>query len=148
MNILVIEDDPNKRRQIVEFLNLEFDNAKIVEKYSYQSGLKEILDKEYEVIILDMSMPTFDITSHENGGRPRPFAGKEIIMQMNRKKIKIPIIVVTQFENFGEGNSIITLKELSNELNALYNETYMGTVYYNAVLNNWKDDLKKILNLI
>lgn len=148
MRILIIEDDQNKIKILSNFLVEIMQKVDIIKRFSYQSGLKEIVKGGYDVIFLDMSMPTFDITPHETGGSPRPFAGKEILKQMERRKIDIPVIVVTQFERFGEGTSTITITELIDELNKLHKDIYMGTVYYNAALNNWKDDISGLLQNI
>jgi CheY-like chemotaxis protein len=144
MKILIIEDDQNKIKQISEYVKTIMPDNKICEKRSYQSGLKEIQNGNYDVVLLDMSMPTFDISPQETGGRPRQFAGKEILMQMKRKKLKTSVIVVTQFERFGENNGI-TLSQLKEELKGIYEGVYVGTVYYNAALNNWKEELKDML---
>ena len=144
MNTLIVEDDENKRKQISEFLKSEIPDIYIAERKSYQSGLKEILKGNIDLILLDMSMPTYDISSTEAGGRPRPFAGRDILRYMDRKKIKVPVIIVTQFETFGEAEETISLSELQTMMEKNHTNTYKGTVYYNASLNSWKDDLKNV----
>lgn len=145
MKLLIVEDDQNKLQQLVEFISDYISNPSITTRYSYQSGLKEILENKYDLIILDMSMPTFDITPNETGGRPRVYAGKEILRQMERKKVVMPVIIVTQFETFGDLSNRVSLCELCKELQELHPSNYVGTVYYNAAHDNWKNDLKKLL---
>ncbi|KJS01331.1 MAG: hypothetical protein VR65_09270 [Desulfobulbaceae bacterium BRH_c16a] len=145
MKILLIEDDQNKIKQLTEHLEKHIDNISIIVRKSYQSGFKEVLTVQYDVILLDMSMPTYEISPIEHGGRPRPFAGKDILRQMQRKSINTPVIIVTQFEKFGDGLNSISLAELSSELNLKYPEIYKATVYYNPSFNNWK---KEIINYI
>lgn len=145
MNILIIEDDQNKIKQIVEYVKTIYDSPSIIKRFSFQSGLKEIINSNFDIIILDMSMPTFDITENDSGGRPKPFAGREILRQMKRRNIKIPVIIVTQFERFGELSTEINLAELKEELYKNFLDNYLGTVYYNPALNSWKDELGEIL---
>lgn len=102
MNILIIEDDPNKAKQLNEFFSNVSDVKSITTKSSYKTGLKEILKNEYHFLVLDMSMPTFDISTEAGGGKVMHFGGKEILRQLRRKKVNIPTVVVTQFESFGE----------------------------------------------
>lgn len=146
MRILIIEDDQNKLKQILEWFESETLNAVVEKRFSFQSGLKAIVQGGFDLVILDMSMPTFDISPEETGGRPRPFAGKEILMQLVRRNIKIPVIVVTQFDRFGESD--INLTQLTEELKKSYSRNFVGTVYYNPGINNWKDDLKILLKTI
>jgi DNA-binding NarL/FixJ family response regulator len=148
LNILIIEDDQNKIKQIIEFICDNLVKVIITKKFSYQSGLKEIVNVKYDLIILDMSMPTFDITSSENGGRPKPFAGREILRQMKRRDINTPVIVVTQFERFGELSNTITLPELRDDLQTKFKDIYLGTVYYNPALNSWRDEFSNLLKRI
>lgn len=145
MKILIIEDDQNKLKQISEFITQQFPDTQIVARFSYNSGIKEIFRMNHDIILLDMTMPTFDISPHEVGGRPRIYGGKDILRQMERRKINIPAIIVTQFEKFGEGSNTKSLSDLCEELEREHKNNYLGYVYYNAALDEWKDDLKNIL---
>lgn len=145
MELLIVEDDEIKFRQIYDFLKAELHDLNITKRKSYQSGLKEIISYKYDLIILDMSMPTYDITSTESGEPYRAFAGKEILSEMKRKKVSARTIIVTQFENFGQDEDITTLEELKNTLYNCFPQTYKGTVFYSAAESNWKDELRLLL---
>lgn len=149
MKILLIEDDPNKQREIRDFLDDYFDsNCSIIERRSFQSGYQELLENQYELLLLDMSMPTFDIEQGESGGRSRPYAGKDILMRLKSKKIILPVIVITQFVRFGERSNYITLNELEEELKNKFSANYLKTVYYQSTSNEWKKLLKEVLDEI
>lgn len=146
MNILIVEDDENKLKQVMEYLNnIVGTNNSIIVKKSYQSGIKEILSGNYHFIILDMSLPTFDILPGGNGGRFRSYAGVDILDEIKRNNLSSRSVVLTQFDVFGEGENRTTLKELVNILEESYPENYLGTVYYNASQSNWKEELLQIL---
>lgn len=144
MGGLIIEDDENKLKQIKDFLQSKFPTLDLITKRSYQSGLKEIVRGHFDLIVLDMSMPTFDVTPDSSGGRFRTYAGKDIMEEMIRLNILSKVIIVTQFDIFGEGESYITLSEMSMQLKESYPSIYLGTVYYNASEANWKQDLEKL----
>ncbi|MDG0793420.1 hypothetical protein OMP38_23200 [Cohnella ginsengisoli] len=146
MKILIIEDDMNKLKQLVDFIAEIRNESQITEKYSYQSGLREIYSYSHELIILDMSLPSFDKTPTETGGRPRKFAGRELLRQMKRKNINIPVIIVTQFDKFGEGEDTITLPQLVDELKNEYASIFFGLVYYNTAYKNWRDEFGLLLS--
>ncbi|MDC7724271.1 response regulator [Priestia megaterium] len=148
MNILIIEDDPNKKKQLIDFLQDMMNIESIKCKSSYKSGLKEIVSNNYNLILLDMSMPTFDITAAESGGKPMPFAGKEILRQMKRRGIRIPTIVVTQFDKFGDFEKSLKLEELKEELKKEYTGIYIDTVYYNPASSGWRENLNAKLQII
>lgn len=146
MKILIVEDDQNKINQLKDFFySLEYE-VELKVKNSFNSGLKEIMSEVVDFIILDMSMPTFDMKPHEKGGSFRIYGGKDILRQMVRKKIPTAVIIVTQFDYFGPAEDSKSLQELSLELSKLYPDNYKGTVYYNPAINNWKKDLFDLLS--
>ena len=145
MNVLIIEDDELKLEQLMDYLQQEFRSLKISFPKSFQSGQKAILEgkDDLNLILLDMSMNTFDITAYETGGRRRSFAGKDILEQMKWNDINIPVIVVTQFETFEE--STVSLSQLSQELIESFPDIYIGHVFFKPSLNKWKEDLKNLI---
>lgn len=145
MRILVVEDDPNKLRQLMTIITSEFPDAIREEQRSYQSGLKAALLDTPDVIILDMTMPTFDVGGKEKGGRERRYAGRQVLHQLHRKGVHAKVIVVTQFERFGEGEELITLDELETELRTLFPNNYVKTIFYQAADSQWMGQLRDVL---
>jgi DNA-binding NarL/FixJ family response regulator len=148
MKYLIIEDDNYKAEHLRNIIKDNFNEVNIETKTAYKSGLTEALREKYDLILLDMSMLTFDISEQEKGGRPRHFAGKEIILQMKRRQISTPTIVITQFENFGEGNEKINLDDLTKQLEDIGYVGYQKTIFYNMAQDRWKDELIEIINNI
>lgn len=74
--VLLIEDFQTKADSIISHLTDEFPNVRIERRESYKSALSEICNnaREYDLILLDMSMSTFDVTAEESGGEPEPLA--------------------------------------------------------------------------
>jgi DNA-binding NarL/FixJ family response regulator len=113
--IYVIEDDELKARRITNFLADKYPE-KAVELYrSYNSGLRAIEQRAPELILLDMSLPTFDSIHGNREGRPRPYGGRDLMRKLKRKHISTKVIIVTGLEGFGEGDSRQTLPELTKE---------------------------------
>lgn len=145
MNILIIEDDENKRAQITALVSNVVEGCTIMQAKSYHSGLKGIFEAHPDVILLDMTMPTYDVSENEDGGRPQHYAGREILRQMDRRQVNIPVIVITQFDVFGDGPEALTRMQLDHELKIDHSRNYRGTVYYNAASNSWKGELESRL---
>ena len=140
MKLLLIEDNQNKVNQIKSFLQSEFPNIELVIKGSYHSGLREIiLNNVYNLILLDISMPTYDIKPGESGGDPIPLAGKLILKEMFLRDIESKVLVVTMYENFVDGTRLDELHEqFSNE----FSSNYKGFVYFSPADISWKENLK------
>jgi CheY-like chemotaxis protein len=146
MRILIIEDDENKRKQLEGFLTGIVSECSIDICESYNSGLRSVLSNEVpDIVVLDMTMPTYDIGLDEDGGRPQHYAGRAILRQMKRHAVTIPVVVVTQFDIFGEGEERMTREELDAQLRRDHSDVYLGTVYYNAAVDGWKNSLGSII---
>lgn len=146
MKLLIVEDDRNKLGQLRELVTQRFPNINIDTRFSYNNGAKSALSGEYQLILLDMSMPAFDASLSTSAGSPLHFAGREILRQMKRRGVEAKAIVVTQFDTFGEGNNRMSLEELTEELQNDYPESFLGTVYYNPKQEQWKVELTKYLS--
>ena len=140
-SILVIEDDESKRAQICSVITQTFESIEMFSAKSYQSGLKELIRRSFDLVVLDMTMPTFDRSQSEPGGRVRPFAGRDILEQVDRRRIRCRAVVVTGFEILGEGESEKTLSALSTELAARFPQIYCGSIHYNPAVNEWESEL-------
>ncbi len=148
MKILIVEDDEDKRRQVIDFLRELTPGAVLEEARSLRSGLNAILKGGQDLVILDMTMPTFDITAEEDGGRPQAYAGRELLRHMKRRGIRTPAIVLTQFDRFGEGPNLLTLEQLDQALRAEHFEHYLGAVSYSVTDEGWKATLEVLVRTL
>jgi DNA-binding response OmpR family regulator len=142
VRILLIEDDTHKATHISSHLydKLQGDIF-ITTVRSYQSGLQAVMTEPWDVVLLDMSLPTYDITPTEDGYRFDAFAGRSILSEMKRKNVVCRVIVITQYNTLGEGQDRVTLDELSQQLKDTFPDSYKGAVYYSSSETNWKDAL-------
>lgn len=84
MNILMIEDDHYKAQKVLEHLT----EHKVDVKKSYNSGMRALLQKEYDAVILDMTFPKFD-----EGSMPTPEMGLLVLREMKRKNVTLPVLI-------------------------------------------------------
>lgn len=143
MKVLVIEDNDYKREKVTTFLKEEFEKITIDEAYSYSSGLDKVLSENYDFLVLDMSLPSFDKKDTENGGRFRTYGGKEIARKMKRKKIKTPFAILTHYSSFSDDSGDTSLDSLIQQLREQNEEWFVGAVYYSGAESSWKIQLKE-----
>lgn len=148
MTILLVEDDDRKRSQIESYLREQKPTDRLRCARSLQSGLDALLDERYDLVLLDMSMPTFDVGydeetgEHESGGTPQSFAGWDLLRQMDRYEIDAPVIVISGYEAFPDG---LTLTELDEALRDEFPSTYYGYVFYSTGVAGWREQLTRAL---
>jgi CheY-like chemotaxis protein len=143
--LLLVEDDDNKRKQLIETVQQYSPETEIFLARSLKSGLILLKQSTPDAIVLDMTLPTFDIGPGEAGGDTHPFGGREFLQEMRRFKLKIPVVVVTQFETFDLGREMTSLRELDAQLRNDYSDVYRGAVYYHAAIHSWRDDLVRLM---
>lgn len=142
MKVLVIEDNPNKLKQIKNFLKEYYNQPQIEEARSFNSGKAKLYEETWNLILLDMSLPTYDITHTEYGGDKKPVAGKNLMKRMLNRKIFTPVVIITQFETFDDDR--ISLDSLNQEFNEKFSNIWKGTIFYGN--DDWNIELKKLLD--
>ena len=140
--ILIVEDDEFKQRRIEQVVRDTVPEAAIISERAVNSGLIAIEKRRLDLILLDMSLTTFAVGPGEPGGRPRNFGGLEILRQMQRKGIVVPVIVITQHERFAKGNQEVHLNTVRRELTEEHSQLYRGLIYYNSAAGDWEKDLR------
>jgi CheY-like chemotaxis protein len=143
MKILIVEDDENKRGQLKQFLEQKWPGNDVKLARSLQSGVRSLRQETPDLVILDMTLPNFDTGPDEPGGQIHPLGGRELLEQMLRFEIVVPVIVVTQFETFGKGSRQMNLATLDRQLRREYGGIYRGAVYYHAAIHGWKEELEE-----
>ena len=142
MKVLVIEDNPNKLKQIKNFLKEYYNQPQIEEARSFNGGKAKLYEETWDLILLDMSLPTYDITHTEYGGDKKPVAGKNLMKRMLNRKIFTPVVIITQFETFDDDR--ISLDSLNQEFNEKFSNIWKGSIFYGN--DDWNIELKKLLD--
>lgn len=142
MKVLLIEDTDLKKEQIATFVSEEYPSIQLELRKSYNSGLREIIkNQDYSLILLDMSLPNYDISPGETGGDFESMAGNFLLQEMYRRDININVAIVTMYKNY-------TDEEFNSGLKDSFSN-YLGVVYFNLnEPDNWKRGLKTIFKSI
>ncbi len=140
MKILFIEDNPQKLKQVCDFIEQEYTDVELTIRKSYNSGLRELIKNDsYSLILLDMSLPNYDIEPGESGGDFEKYAGKFLLNEMYRRDITTQVLIITMYLNYVD-------EEFSSELKDNF-PNYLGVVYYNVKEpDGWKNELKLKIN--
>lgn len=145
--IYIIEDSDLKIQKIESFL---LDNGihrdQIDSFRSYQSGTQAIFKTPPELIILDMSIPTFDKSIDSREGRLRPLGGYDVMKKILFKNIQTKVIVLTQLEFFGEGAEKISFEELRNKCIENFSDIFLDCIYYSPTESSWCKSLLTYLS--
>lgn len=147
MRILIVEDDAFKASKIVKAVEEHSAVHSLRLAKSVNSGLEEIASELPELLLLDMSLTTFDLGPEEGGGRPRNFGGVEIFDELTRQELACPVVVITQLESFIKDGRTMRVTELKQFLKKEYPDTFLTLIYYD-VEGRWKSRLTSMLDKV
>lgn len=142
MKILLVEDNNLKREKIKDFITATC-SCDVVEAFSYNKAISLARVTIFDSLILDMSMPTFDRTESDMGGRFRVFGGKEIAVKLKKFGMLPPFVVVTGYSEFKDESEKLDLVQISDLLKRIGNE-FCGVIPFESSSSEWKDSLVKV----
>ena len=144
--ILIVEDDEPKLQQLQAFLSDFCEAYDLVIAKSLNTACKRIDEGEFSLILLDMSLPTFDGGKTTGAsGRQRTLGGKDLLRYLWELEIPTPVYVITGFKDFPGDRGTVQLPELDNDLRDEFPENYRGHVYFTHSNDGWKGQIREVL---
>ena len=149
MRILIVEDEAEKYRRLSTFLLEHVRASECIQAASLNSGLRMLESSDmFDLLLLDMSLPSFDVgLGQSGGGDPQTFGGEEVMDILDAERVSIPTILFTGFDKFFEGTRTIKLTAIDESFKKKY-DWYKGFVRYRHTNEAWRTDLLKLLKQV
>lgn len=142
LKILLIEDDENKKNDIVDYLNDAYPGQVDLDiAMSYNTGVRMASKGNYDLMLVDMTLPKFDKDKGLNE-RTLHNGGEVLIGYLLDLGIEIKSIVITQYDNFKDES----LSTIDARLKVDCSDSYLGAVKYNSSEDGWKVELNNYIN--
>lgn len=145
MKLLLVEDGDYKSQRVLEYISSTFATFDVTLACSYSSGVKMLVEIKPDIVILDMSLPTFDAINGQGGGEKRMYGGLDIARQIQRRKVNSPFLFLTQHRDFTENPKLEKLADIDEVAKSMYGDLYLGYIFYEHAGFEWKDKLKEVL---
>ena len=145
MNFLIAEDESQKLDHLRDFVISTYPGSSVICAKSVRSAIDLLEAQLPEVVLLDMSLPTFDVAPGEPGGRPQGFGGREVLRYMDFLGLKAHVIVVTAYEGFEDESRSVDLTCLYRELRDDHPNLFRGIVYYSGLNSEWQKQLHDLI---
>jgi CheY-like chemotaxis protein len=146
VNILLIEDDEFKASDIAKVIADSMPHATVRRATSVTSALKAITEVTFSLIVLDMSLPTFELSGPGGGGSPQGQGGLEVLRLSQRLKNEAPFLIVTQYPDIEIDGRDIPLSAASRALRRRFEVNVKGCVLYEFDGNSWRAPLRDFLS--
>ncbi len=141
MRILLVEDDDHKMNDIIGYIRTLNMTIEISTARSVESGVQSAIDNSFNLLLLDMTIPNFDITEKSDGGKSYKNGGEIIVKELLDEDVDFNCAVITQYETFNNE----TIDQIGLRIQRLCGKKYFGFVKYNTSNESWKNDLKQML---
>lgn len=151
MEILYVEDEQNKARQVVQVIKENIPSVNILLRNSYNAALMEIGRENLDLILLDMSLPLYDVSEameYEEDNDFETFAGIDLLEEFVRIDSKKKVIIITAFDVLGEDDNRINLMQLDEKMKKEYCDNYRGIIYYSSSSLEWCHKLVELIKIL
>ncbi len=147
MKVLFIEDENVKQNNILNFLREETAQKEVDVAGSLMSGMLALKNNQYDLVLLDMSLPLYDINGEdEELNEFEAFGGIEILDEIDRKELNTKVLVITAFDVIEDDTKKINLEQLDSQMKDSYSRYYLGCIHYDESSLEWKTELKAYIN--
>ncbi len=144
MRILLVEDDEHKMNDIISYIDTLKKGIIVETARSVESGVQSAVDNQYDLILLDMTVPNFDITEKSDGGKSYKNGGEIIVKELLDEEVAFRCAVITQYETFNNE----TIDQISQRISRLCGDDYLGFVKYSTNTESWRQGLKELIEYV
>lgn len=144
-SLLIVEDDEYKATDLIKTVNVGAEVNDIQRAASVTSALRAISGSHFDLVILDMSLPTFDISGPGGGGSPQGQGGVEVLRLASRLDNKSPFVVVTQYPDIEVDGHEVALDNAPRVLSQKFGVQVLGCLLYEFDDDSWREPLQNIM---
>ncbi len=148
--ILLIEDEVHKKEELSGYLN-EFITPvpQLDIEGSVRSAVVAVTDNDYDLIILDMALPTFSTDADNyDGGRDQALGGIEILRTLKNLRKRATIIIVTQWPDISVEGKRTKLRHARTVLSKKYEQNVEAALLYKYKSSMNKTKLRDVLETL
>ncbi len=142
MRILVVEDDEFKAADLLRILMVILPDATVTRAASVTSALRAISSNRFDLIVLDMSLPTFDLSGPGGGGSPQGQGGIELLRLARRINVLAQYIIVTQFPDIEIDGLNVGLRHAAKRLSGRFGVDVLACLLYEFDSNDWQSTFR------
>jgi len=146
LRFLIIEDDSFKCEDLAIIVLATFPDANISYASDVATGVKKIESGQYNLVIIDMALPSHPVVS--GGGSPMSLlnGGLEIIFELNSLGRSDDCVIVTQYPEIKIAGRSIPIKDVVQEIKEKFDCDIVACIEYSDQKIDWKYKFINLLN--
>jgi CheY-like chemotaxis protein len=145
MRVLLVEDDEHKRVSIVSALDACNAPVKVEVAESLYTGIDLIGDAEYDLVVLDMAIPSHPPVPGE--GSPVSFntGGLDILLELDSRGRSDRCIIITQFPEIEISQVFYPVKVAAAVIEKELGYKVIDCIAYSGVDGDWLEQFSDLL---
>ena len=129
-NILLVEDDEFKSRDIQKLISGAYPNEKICIVGDVASAISEIQSSEFNLIVLDIALPSRRVRAGAGSTSSLLSGGIEVIYRLEAAGRDDPVLIVTQHPDVEVEGEFVSTRTLSKSPRDYFDANIVGCVHY------------------
>jgi CheY-like chemotaxis protein len=143
--LLIIEDDTFKLNRIVACLDKRTSSHSVTIVRSVQAAVAEVNTHEFDMILLDMALPSHDLKPGGGPGMSLLSGGVEVVMELAYLGRQDPVIIITQYPEIEIEGELVPVASVRSVLSRLFNIRVGGVIHYRHLADEWETALLKAI---
>lgn len=141
--ILLIEDDHFKQELVEGAIRAARAEAVVSVGRSVQQAVRLIRSEPYDMIVLDIALPSHE--SRPGGAQPisQPSGGIEVLLELSYEGRLDPVIIVTQYPEIEFDGRLHPLQKAKQALAASISANIVDVIYFSARDTGWRARFQK-----
>jgi len=147
-NVLIIEDDSFKSDTLTALVESAIPNVRMRNVSDVVTAVKTVNQDEFDLIIIDMALPSHPIVS--GGGAPLSMltGGLEVLLELNSLQRNDRCIIVTQYPDIEIAGKFFPLIRAADAIKEYFSCEVIACLLYTEDSTEWKDSLSKVLRTL
>jgi CheY-like chemotaxis protein len=140
MKVLLIEDEEHKANDLTaRLLAKGVLHRDLMRVSGVRQAVLEVTNQNFDLIIVDMALPTFSSSREDSGGggAAQAVGGIEILRALWLAGVTTKIIIVTQYPDVIIGGNRVRLHQAARVLSNKYKQDVLGAVLYSYKTPEW-----------
>lgn len=143
--VLLVEDDAFKQKELEEAVSESMPAARLFVGRSVRQALSLLRERAYDLIVLDMALPSHDVRPAAAQPMSQPSGGVELLLELSYEGRGDPVVIVTQYPEIEFDGRFYALPQFARAFGRKASANLRGAVYFNVLDGGWRIELGRHL---
>lgn len=143
--VLLVEDDQFKQEQVEQAVRDAGRDVQLTVCRSVQQAVERVRADVYDLIVLDISLPSHE--SRPGGAQPisQPSGGVELLLELSYEERQDKVVILTQYPEIEYDGRLYLLEKFQKAIAGSISVNIAGVLLFNPKDKAWRDQLRKVL---